>query len=53
MFVSSPDEMMMVMNKGSSNRSVAATRMNATSSRSHSIFIVTVSQKNSKTDTQK
>ena len=51
MFVSSPDEMMMVMNKGSSNRSVAATRMNATSSRSHSIFIVTVAQKNTKTDT--
>jgi kinesin family protein 5 len=45
--------MMEVMNRGSANRSVAATRMNATSSRSHSIFLVTVSQKNTKTDAQK
>ena len=42
-----------VMNAGSQNRSVAATRMNATSSRSHSIFLVTVQQKNIKTDTSK
>lgn len=41
------------MNAGSQNRSVAATRMNATSSRSHSIFLVTVQQKNIKTDTSK
>lgn len=39
-YVSSTDEMMDVMNAGSANRSVAATRMNATSSRSHSIFLV-------------
>lgn len=45
--------MMDVMNAGSQNRSVAATRMNATSSRSHSIFLVTVQQKNTKTDTSK
>ena len=44
---------MQVMTKGSQNRSVAATRMNATSSRSHSIFIVTVAQKNTKNDTYK
>jgi hypothetical protein len=31
------------MSAGSNNRSVAATRMNATSSRSHSIFLVSVS----------
>ena len=52
-YVSSTDEMMEVMNRGSQNRSVAATRMNATSSRSHSIFLVTVQQKNTKTDTSK
>jgi len=45
--------MMKVMNAGSQNRSVAATRMNATSSRSHSMFVITVSQKNTKTDTSK
>ena len=39
-YVSNTDEMMDVMNAGSANRSVAATRMNATSSRSHSIFLV-------------
>ena len=39
-YVSSTDEMMDVMNAGSQNRSVAATRMNATSSRSHSIFLI-------------
>lgn len=42
-YVNCTDEMIEVMNRGSQNRSVAATRMNATSSRSHSIFIVTVS----------
>lgn len=52
-YVSSTDEMMEVMNRGSLNRSVAATRMNATSSRSHSIFIVAVAQKNTKTDASK
>jgi len=52
-YVSSTDEMMGVMTSGSMNRSVAATRMNATSSRSHSIFVVTVHQKNTKTDTTK
>ena len=51
--VSNSDEMQAVMNAGSANRSVAATRMNATSSRSHSIFLVQVLQKNTKTDTQK
>ena len=45
--------MMKVMMAGSMNRSVAATRMNATSSRSHSIFLVAVSQKNTKTDASK
>jgi kinesin family protein 5 len=45
--------MLKIMEAGSLNRTVAATRMNATSSRSHSIFLVQVQQKNTKTDTQK
>lgn len=38
------------MRRGQANRSVAATRMNAVSSRSHSIFQVVVVQKNTETD---
>lgn len=49
----SPTEMYDVMHSGQQNRSVAATRMNAVSSRSHSIFIVTVLQKNVETDASK
>jgi len=45
--------MFAVMVQGTQNRSVAATRMNAVSSRSHSIFLVTVLQKNTETDTSK
>ena len=41
------------MNAGGQNRAVASTRMNAVSSRSHSIFLVTVHQKNAKTDATK
>jgi kinesin family protein 5 len=44
-YVSSPAEMQAVMQTGSQNRSVASTRMNEKSSRSHSIFIVHVEQK--------
>lgn len=47
-YVSSPMEMMKVMAAGSSNRSIAATRMNERSSRSHSIFCVNVEQKDHK-----
>merc|ERR1712224_863080 len=38
--VNNPNEMKDVMTMGAANRSVAATRMNATSSRSHSIFCI-------------
>jgi kinesin family protein 5 len=41
-YVSSPEEMFEVMRAGSKNRSIAATRMNEKSSRSHSIFLLTV-----------
>lgn len=42
-----------VMRAGGKNRSVAATRMNDKSSRSHSIFILTLYQKNTRTDASK
>jgi kinesin family protein 5 len=41
-YVTNPEEMFEVMRAGSKNRSIAATRMNERSSRSHSIFITTV-----------
>jgi len=45
-YVSSVPEVYEVMRRGGSARIVAYTNMNAESSRSHSIFIMTVSQKN-------
>ena len=51
--MSSPQEMLQIMKAGSENRSIAATRMNARSSRSHSLFVVTVFQKNTKNDNTK
>ena len=52
-YVQTPVEMLQVMQQGQQNRSVAATRMNAVSSRSHSIFLVTILQRNTETDTSK
>lgn len=52
-YVQSPEDMFEVMRAGSKNRSVAATRMNEKSSRSHSIFLLTVYQKNTATDAAK
>lgn len=52
-YVGNPEEMFEIMRAGSKNRSIAATRMNDKSSRSHSIFILTVYQKNTKTDAAK
>lgn len=40
--VKSPDDMMDVYNEGTVNRHVRATNMNDTSSRSHSIFTITI-----------
>ena len=53
LYVSSDHEMLAVMQAGSKNRSIACTRMNARSSRSHSLFIWSVFQKDTKTDTSK
>ncbi|CAG9329986.1 unnamed protein product [Blepharisma stoltei] len=46
-YVSSEEEVFELMNIGTSNREVGYTHMNAGSSRSHSIFCVTLSQTNS------
>jgi kinesin family member 5 len=48
-YVTSVDEVLTLMAQGSDNRATAATGMNAGSSRSHSLFIVTLTQKNSVT----
>eukprot|EP00656_Telonema_subtile_P031745 TRINITY_DN3473_c0_g1_i1.p1 TRINITY_DN3473_c0_g1~~TRINITY_DN3473_c0_g1_i1.p1 ORF type:complete len:416 (+),score=112.36 TRINITY_DN3473_c0_g1_i1:115-1362(+) len=52
LYVSSPEDVMHCMRRGSSNRTTQATRMNEESSRSHSIFIVTVLQKNRRTGSE-
>ena len=51
-YVNSPFEMRSAMKTGSENRSVAATRMNAYSSRSHSIFCMKINKKNLETEEQ-
>jgi kinesin family protein 3/17 len=40
--VSNPEQVLEIFEKGHANRAIAATAMNATSSRSHSIFEVTI-----------
>ncbi|KAG1227418.1 hypothetical protein G6F35_002601 [Rhizopus arrhizus] len=45
-YVGSQDDVYEVMRNGSVNRVVSATNMNAESSRSHSIVVVTITQKN-------
>lgn len=45
-YVSSVQEVYEVMRRGGTSRAVAATNMNQESSRSHSIFVITVTQKN-------
>jgi kinesin family protein 5 len=52
-YVASEDEVYEVLRRGGSARAVSATNMNAESSRSHSIFVVTISQKNVETGSQK
>lgn len=49
-YVNNPQEMREVMLIGSQNRSVAETRMNAVSSRSHSIFCMKINKKNLETE---
>ncbi|KAL5496206.1 hypothetical protein EMCRGX_G012444 [Ephydatia muelleri] len=48
-FVTSPDEVMAVLEEGKYNRHVSATSMNADSSRSHAIFLLQIKQENRET----
>ncbi|PVI04116.1 kinesin-domain-containing protein [Periconia macrospinosa] len=52
-YVASVEEVYEVMRRGGSSRAVSATNMNAESSRSHSIFVITVTQKNVETGSMK
>ncbi|OJJ05196.1 hypothetical protein ASPVEDRAFT_836044 [Aspergillus versicolor CBS 583.65] len=52
-YVSSVQEVYEVMRRGGNSRAVAATNMNQESSRSHSIFVITVTQKNLETGSAK
>lgn len=52
-YVSSVEEVYEVMRRGGEARSVAATKMNLESSRSHSIFVITITQKNVETGSAK
>lgn len=52
-YVSSVQEVYEVMRRGAAARAVAATNMNQESSRSHSIFVITVTQKNVETGSAK
>ncbi|XP_078393043.1 kinesin heavy chain-like [Cetorhinus maximus] len=49
-FVSSPEEVMDVIDEGKCNRHVAVTNMNEHSSRSHSIFLINIKQENMETE---
>ena len=52
-YVSSVDEVYRILERGGMTRAVAATNMNQESSRSHSIFVITVTQKNVETGSAK
>ena len=52
-YVGSEEEMQEVFQIGTENRTVGNTKMNAKSSRSHSLFIVTIFQRDCKTDSTK
>lgn len=52
-YVSSVQEVYEVMRRGDATRAVAATNMNQESSRSHSIFVATITQKNVETGSAK
>ncbi|XP_040888430.1 kinesin heavy chain-like isoform X2 [Toxotes jaculatrix] len=49
-FVSSPEEVLDVIDVGKANRHVAVTNMNEHSSRSHSIFLINIKQENVETE---
>jgi kinesin family protein 5 len=48
-FVTSPDEILSVIEEGKANRHVSVTNMNAHSSRSHAVFLINIKQENKET----
>jgi kinesin family protein 5 len=52
-YVTSQEELLSLMHHGATNRAVAATGMNEGSSRSHSVFTITINQRNLVNATQK
>ncbi|KAI0035073.1 kinesin heavy chain [Vararia minispora EC-137] len=52
-YVSSAQEVYEIMRQGGAARVVTSTNMNAESSRSHSIFLITISQRNTESGAQK
>ncbi|BGP16792.1 hypothetical protein JCM10213v2_004796 [Rhodosporidiobolus nylandii] len=52
-YVSNSAEVYEIMRQGGNSRAVSSTQMNAESSRSHSIFVITVQARNTETGTQK
>ena len=52
-YVTAQDELLSLMHHGASNRATAATGMNEGSSRSHSVFTITINQRNVVNSTQK
>ncbi|GAA5893338.1 hypothetical protein JCM6882_008008 [Rhodosporidiobolus microsporus] len=52
-YVSNSAEVYEIMRQGGNARAVSSTNMNAESSRSHSIFVITVQARNTETGTQK
>jgi len=52
-YVSSQEELLTIMTAGAANRATAATGMNEGSSRSHSVFTISVTQRDTRDDTVK
>ena len=53
LYISSYDDVMEALNVGATNRATSSTNMNDESSRSHSVFIVTITQKDERNGTVK
>ncbi|KAK4057209.1 hypothetical protein OIO90_001704 [Microbotryomycetes sp. JL221] len=52
-YVSSSNEVFEIMRQGANSRAVSSTNMNAESSRSHSVFVITIQSRNTESGTQK
>ncbi|KAK4051377.1 hypothetical protein OIV83_002861 [Microbotryomycetes sp. JL201] len=52
-YVSSSNEVYEIMRQGANSRAVSSTNMNAESSRSHSVFVITIQSRNTESGTQK